>query len=80
MDHVDFIMTLECIGLRNDLRLIMNRAPVGCGIFFYFIDDKSDTYSKDIVWRNGRESPESLFESLEVLAKDFKEELGKNDS
>ena len=80
MNHVDFIMTLEGIGLRNGLRLIMNRAAVGSGIFFYFKDDATNTYSKDIVWRNGRESPESLFESLEVLAKEFKEELGRNDS
>lgn len=74
MSYYDFIMTLECIAVRNDLRLIMNRAPFGCGIFFYFIDSNTSNYSKSIVWMNGKENPEVLFDRLQDLADRFKGE------
>lgn len=79
MDYFDFMMSLECIAVTNGLRLFMNRAPVGCGIFFYFRDDKTRKTSKAITWLNGKEHPNSLFNRLNLLAKEFKEELGKND-
>lgn len=74
MDYLEFVMTLETIAIMNDLRLIINRASVGCGIYFHFIDDYTGMRSKDIVWLNGREHPKSLFNRLNLLAKEFKEE------
>lgn len=73
MNYADFIMELECIAIEKDLRLIIERAPVGCGIFFYFKKDCYDVWGRSdyIVWLNGKEEPESLFTRLRYIADDF---------
>lgn len=75
MDHNIFMTELEFIAIHTGLRLCMNRAPVGCGINFYFRDDKTRMYSEVIVYFHDKETAESLFGRLETLAKDFKKEL-----
>lgn len=73
MDYFDFMMSLECIAVEKDLRLHIERAPVGCGFFFYFKKDGHDTWGRSdyIVWLNGKEEPESLFKRLRYIADTF---------
>lgn len=75
MTYNVFLSELEFIAIRNGLRLCMNRAPVGCGINFYFRHDKTGAYSDVIVYFHDKETAESLFCRLEALAKKFKKEL-----
>ena len=72
MNYYDFINALEGIAVDKELRLIMNRAPVGCGISFYFIDDRNQTHSKPITWFKNREEAIVLLSRLEELADEFK--------
>lgn len=71
MNYFDFMMTLECIAAEFDLRLFIQRAPVGCGFFLYFKDDYNQTHSPSITWMNGRDEPEELFAELRKLADEF---------
>ena len=72
MNYYDFIHALEGVALKNELRLMMNRAPVGSGIYFYFIDDRNQTHSRSVVWNKTHEEPLSLLAKLEELAVEFK--------
>jgi hypothetical protein len=76
MNYYDFIHALEGIALKNELRLIMNRAPTGSGLFFYFIDDRNQTHSRSVVWNKSHEEPLSLLDKLEELAKEFRRKNG----
>lgn len=71
MTYYDFIYSLERLALDNELRLIMNRGPVGSGLYFYFIDDKNQTHSRSVPWDKRHEEPIVLFSRLEELAEGF---------
>lgn len=70
--HIDFLARFEEIALHNDLRLIMQRAPVGCGIIFCFKDDMDGTSSPPLAWFYEKEDVDSMFKRLQKLADDFK--------
>lgn len=73
----DFIYKLEEVALSNDLRLIINRASCGCGVFFRFVDDYTGKRSKDIVWIPFKNEVDDLFDRLNELAREFKQRLGR---
>lgn len=49
----------------------MNRAPIGNGVHFYFIDDTNQEHSRAIKWDKNHEEPIVLFTKLEELADEF---------
>lgn len=71
MNYYDFINALEGIAIDAELRLMMNRAPTGSGIHFYFINDKNQAHSRAISWDKKREEPIVLLSRLEELAEEF---------
>lgn len=71
MDVYDFLSQFEYISVAYGLRLCMTRAPLGCGLFFYFIDDQTKEKSESYCFHMNRDSYEHLFEKLERIAKDF---------
>lgn len=78
VSYMDFMDRLEEIALSHDLRLIMQRAPVGCGFTFYFKDEKTHKYSAtSITWHYQKEDIDSMLHHLYVLARDFKKEIEK---
>nr|DAO17826.1 MAG TPA: hypothetical protein [Caudoviricetes sp.] len=50
----------------------MTRAPLGCGLFFYFIDDQTKDKSELYCFDMKRDSSENLFKNLERIAKEFR--------
>ena len=68
----DFMAQFEGLALSNHLRLLMSRAPVGCGIIFYFKDDMSGTCSPPLIWFWEKQSVDNLFARLQKLADEFK--------
>lgn len=71
MNYFDFIRALEGIAIDKGLRLMMNRAPVGSGVHFYFIDDTNQSHSRAVTWNKNHEEPIVLFARLEELADEF---------
>lgn len=75
VNHVDFMEKLEEIALQFDLRLIMQRAPVGCGFIFMFKNDRTHQFSPTcITWDYHRQNVDWLIHHLHVLARDFSKE------
>ena len=72
MNYYDFINALEGIAIDNGLRLMMNRGPLGGGLYFYFINDKNQAHSRAISWDKKCEEPIVLLSRLEELADEFK--------
>lgn len=72
MDVYYFLRRFKSIAVVHGLRLRMERAPLGCGLLFYFIDDNSAETSELYCFQQGHDSYENLFENLERIAKDFK--------
>lgn len=71
-----FLMHFECIAIEHGFRLCMERAPLGCGIFFYFRDPESGLRSKDVVVHlNHDYEAEKIVGMLEELAEQFKKDL-----
>lgn len=68
----DFINMIESIAVGAGFRLFMHRSPLGCGIFFYFQDDRDQTRSRSIVWLPGKECLAKLWIRLNELAAEFK--------
>jgi hypothetical protein len=77
MDTYYFLRRFESIAVVHGLRLCMTRAPLGCGLLFYFIDDHSAETSELYCFQIHHDSYENLFENLERIAKDFKEKETK---
>lgn len=75
MDYRDFLMRLENIALDNQLRLKMDRAPIGCGFFFYFITEDGNYRTDYRVLLINHTDLETLFGELERLASDLRKEL-----
>lgn len=71
-----FLEELESLALRNNLRLCISRASVGCFWIFYFRDDKSNNNSKAITFDPKREEVHDLEIQLQQLANEFNEKLG----
>lgn len=71
MNYFDFIRALEGIAIDKGLRLMMNRAPTGSGVHFYFIDDTNQAHSRAVTWNKNHEEPIVLFAKLEELADEF---------
>ena len=72
MNYYDFLLQLESIALTYGFRLIMNRAPVGCGFIFYFKDDKTGDYSRSYAFNLNHCSTKELFHELKRIAVEFK--------
>ena len=71
IDIYYFLRRFELLAIDHGLRLCMTRAPLGCGLFFYFIDDQTKDKSETYCFHWNRDSCEHLFENLERRAKDF---------
>lgn len=78
MDYEEFLTSLEGIAINSGFRLVMERAPIGCGILFYFRDGESGLKSMDIWYYPNRELALGLFDKLEQLAKEFRNRLDCN--
>lgn len=76
MDVYYFLRRFESIAVVHGLRLRMERAPLGCGLLFYFIDDNSAETSELYCFQLSHDSYENLFENLKRIAKDFKRKKG----
>lgn len=74
----DFLSSLENIAVGSGFRLCMERAPIGCGIMFYFRDAESGLRSADIWFHSNRENAEELFGRLATLAAEFRARLNEN--
>ena len=72
MNYYDFLLELESIALTYGFRLIMNRAPVGCGFIFYFKDDKTGNCSRSYSYIMNHCIALELFRELECIAKEIK--------
>lgn len=77
MDTYYLLRRFESIADMYGLRLCITRAPLGCGLLFYFIDDHSAKTSELYCFQIHHDSYENLFENLERIAKDFKEKETK---
>ena len=75
MNYYDFLLQLESIALTYVFRLVINRAPVGCGFIFYFKDDKTGKYSRSYTYLINHLVASELFRELECIAKEFKLQL-----
>ena len=75
MDYQDFLMRLENIAIDNQMRLVMERAPVGCGFFFYFITENGNYRTDYRVLLINHTDLEVLFSELERLASELRKEL-----
>lgn len=73
MTYYDFFMGFERIALDHGLRLVMTRAPFGCGFLFGF--SENGKYSKTAVLLMNHVTPEELFSDLEEIAEEFKKEI-----
>lgn len=66
----EFLMRLETIALKYNLRLFMTRAPIGCGFLLYFTNNSGE-YSKQVVYLLNHNEPEEIFERLESVASEL---------
>ena len=73
ISYYEFLMSLEWIALDNNLRLIMTRAPSGCGWLFGFVNEHGE-YSKPVSLLINHKEPEELFDELDKIAKEFRKE------
>lgn len=76
MNYYDFLMNLENIAIRNGVALMMHRAPVGCGFFFYFQDNHTCRRSDYRSFLMNQNKPEELFAELERVASEFRKDVG----
>lgn len=72
MSYYDFLENLEKIALQHDLFLHMHRSNTGSGFLFCFRMPEKERFSKFLVFKTERDSPEELFKKLDELAIEFK--------
>ena len=77
---MEFLITLECVAIKNGFRLCMERDPNACGIIFYYIDLDSRLRSSNIHFDTIRECSTVLFDRLNNLAVEFRTRLDENKS
>ena len=75
---MEFLMDLEYIAIASGFRLCMERAPIGCGIMFYFRDVESGLRSSDIWFHRNHDSIKELSSRLKQLATEFRTRLDEN--
>ena len=71
----DFLNAFETIAVEYGLLLRMQRAPLGSGLLFYFIDMDTNQKSGMYVFYINRTAPSRIIEDLEKYAKEFKERV-----
>lgn len=76
-DYFDFLERFEYVSVSKGLFLCMQRAPVGCGIHFFFKDPNTSKRSMGITLMMYKNNYNDFFARLEAHADDFLEELKK---